>query len=98
MIVENTTFKMTLKCLLGFLVTLTVFVDRAFSCKIDANLYKKYTPIERMLLSQNVIYGKDLNHVEVNESEYTVGWAQFDSYTILEIKRFPLVTLLHLLT
>ena len=62
---------MALKSALGFLVTLIFIVDRALSCKINIDLYKKYTPIERMLFSQNVIYGKDLNHVEVNESEYT---------------------------
>ena len=41
---------------------LTEFTE---ACSIDINSYKTYTPIELMLLSENVVFGKDLSHYNV---------------------------------
>ena len=60
---------MAVKQTLCLLLTFFLNLPNAKTCKINAEMYKKYTPIERMLLSQNVIFGKDLNHHVAPESE-----------------------------
>lgn len=72
-----------------FLIVVLRSVNLVFPCKINAELYKQYSDVERMLLSQNVIYGKDLNHHEENTTApgfpfSSSAWARVSVYAVLK--------------
>lgn len=61
-------------------------LDGVISCDPDPNsVWKEYKPIERMLMSQIVVYGKDLNNVDELTSS-VVARANVSVFAILKKK------------